>query len=40
MRVIGLPAEKPKKEEQKPVEVEAPKEAEEKPVKATPKAKK
>ena len=40
MRVIGFVAEKPKKEEQKPVEVEALKEAEEKPVKATPKAKK
>ena len=39
MRIIGLPAEKPKKEEQKPVEVEAPK-AEEKPVKAAPKGKK
>jgi hypothetical protein len=39
MRVIGLPAEKPKKEEQKPVEVEVPK-AEEKPAKAAPKGKK
>lgn len=39
MRVIGFGAEKPKKEEQKPIEVEAPK-AEEKPTKAAPKGKK